>query len=172
MAGVAREGERPGAGEGLPVSDTKPVIEIRLLSDPTYLAGARELVLGLARRLGFGQDVSGRIALAVDEALANVINHGYDRQREKPIWLFIWTHTPTGAPGIRIVIEDEARQIDPETICGRDLDDVKPGGLGVHIIREVMDSAVYEHRPTIGMRLTMTKALSPNPTQAREHANG
>lgn len=154
------------------MNDTKPVMEIRLLSDPTYLAGARELVLGLSRRLGFRQDESGRIALAVDEALANVINHGYCRERDKPIWMFIWTQTQSGAPGLRIVIEDEARQIDPESICGRDLDDIKPGGLGVHIIREVMDSAVYERRPSIGMRLTMTKALSPNSAQTREHANG
>lgn len=154
------------------MSEPTPVVEIRLLSDPSYLAGARELVLGLSRRMGFRQDESGRIALAVDEALANVINHGYDRQRDKPIWMFIWVQTPSGAPGLRIVIEDEARQIDPDCICGRDLDDVKPGGLGVHIIREVMDSAVYERRPSIGMRLTMTKALSSDPSHAREHANG
>lgn len=154
------------------MSDSKPAVEIRLLSDPMYLAGARELVLGLTRRLGFKQDESGRIALAVDEALANVINHGYARALDRPIWMSIWTTTPEGLPGLRITIEDEAKQIDPDSICGRDLDDVKPGGLGVHIIREVMDKAVYERRESVGMRLTMIKALTPKSTHAREHANG
>ena len=154
------------------MSETKPAVEIRLLSDPTYLAGARELVLGLTRRLGFRQDESGRIALAVDEALANVINHGYQRQLGMPIWMFIWPESSPGVPGLRIIVEDEARQIDPESICGRDLDDVKPGGLGVHIIREVMDSVVYERREKVGMRLIMTKALTPKTTNAPEHANG
>jgi anti-sigma regulatory factor (Ser/Thr protein kinase) len=154
------------------VSESKPAVEIRLLSDPTYLAGARELVLGLTRRLGFKQDESGRIALAVDEALANVINHGYERQLDKPIWISIWSHASPGVPGLRIVVEDEAKQIDPDAICGRDLDDVKPGGLGVHIIKEVMDSVVYERREKVGMRLIMTKALTPNSTNAPEHANG
>lgn len=156
----------------MPGATSPAAVELRLLSDPIFLAGARELVLGLTRRLGFRQDESGRIALAVDEALANVINHGYDRQRDKPIWIHVWTQTESGAPGIRIMIEDEARQIDPESICGRDLDDIKPGGLGVHIIREVMDSALYERRPSVGMRLSMCKALKQNTTSATEHANG
>jgi len=152
--------------------NSKPAIEIRLLSDPMYLAGARELVQGLTHRLGFRQDESGRIALAVDEALANVINHGYNRQCDRPIWMSIWSEADDGIPGLRIVVEDEAKQIDPDSICGRDLDDVKPGGLGVHIIREVMDSVVYEHREKVGMRLIMTKALTPKPSTTREHANG
>ena len=58
-----------------------------------------------------------------------------------------------------IVIEDEARQIDPAFIKGRELDDVRPGGLGVHIIREVMDVVEYESRDGVGMRLTLFKQL-------------
>jgi anti-sigma regulatory factor (Ser/Thr protein kinase) len=60
--------------------------------------------------------------------------------------------------GIRIVIEDEAKHIDPDHIKGRDLDEIRPGGLGVHIIREIMDEVVYEQRRPIGMRLTLVKS--------------
>ena len=62
---------------------------------------------------------------------------------------------------LAILIEDEARQVDPGEIKGRALDDVRPGGLGVHIIREVMDTAVYEKRERAGMRLTMVKHQRP-----------
>ncbi len=136
-----------------------PAIELRLMSHPTYLAGARELVSGIARRLGFDDVGSGKIALAVDEALANIINHGYQREPGRPIWIKLWPEAGPGAPGVSIVIEDEARHVDPAKICGRDLEDVKPGGLGVHIIKQVMDVADYSQRDPVGMRLTMVKHL-------------
>jgi hypothetical protein len=49
--------------------------------------------------------------------------------------------------------------VDPTTIKSRDLDEIRPGGLGVHIITEVMDEVRWEKRTDgpIGMRLTMMK---------------
>jgi anti-sigma regulatory factor (Ser/Thr protein kinase) len=70
-------------------------------------------------------------------------------------------NTPDGHPGFTIIVEDRGRQIDPDAIRGRDLDQVRPGGLGVHIIRNVMDEATYARRPDRGMRLTMAKRLTP-----------
>jgi hypothetical protein len=60
---------------------------------------------------------------------------------------------------LKIVIEDEARQVDPDQIKSRELDDIRPGGLGVHIIRQVMDEVTYERREGAGMRLTMAKSV-------------
>ena len=137
-----------------------PHIEIRLVSDPIYLSGARELVSSVSRRLGFDDLQCSKIALAVDEALCNIIRHGYDRAADKPIWIRLWPDTldEAGKPrGLRLQIDDEARQVEPEQLKSRDLDDIRPGGLGVHIIREVMDEVVYSKRDTKGMRLTMTK---------------
>lgn len=144
----------------------RPHIKLELVSDPTYLCGARELVASISRRLGFEDMDCSKIALAVDEALCNVIRHGYQRAMDRPIWISVWplegdAHSPGG---IRIVIEDEARQVEPEKVRSRDLDDVRPGGLGVHIIREVMDEAVYEKRAPVGMRLTMVKR-APRPVE-------
>ena len=69
---------------------TDPHIEIRLISDPIYLSGARELVSSVARRLGFDDLQCSKIALAGDEALCNIIRHGYDRAPDKPIWIRLW----------------------------------------------------------------------------------
>jgi anti-sigma regulatory factor (Ser/Thr protein kinase) len=69
--------------------------------------------------------------------------------------------------GLKVVLEDEARQVDPSKIKSRDLDEIRPGGLGVHIIREVMDEAVYERRDRVGMRLTLVKRRSAAPVAAR-----
>lgn len=135
----------------------KPHIRIEMQSNPQYLAGAREMISGVCRRLGFTEMCTSQIALAVDEALCNVMRHGYDKQLDRPIWVSLWPGSGTDRPEIKIVIEDEAKHVDPCTIKGRNLEDIRPGGLGVHIIREVMDLAQYEQRPGAGMKLTMIK---------------
>lgn len=141
-------------------------IVVEMLSQPRYLSGARDLVAAVAKRLGFTDHDCGQIALAVDEALCNVIRHGYDRRDDEKIWLSIWPAEQESADpraGIKILIEDEAQQVDPEQIQPRDLDEIRPGGLGVYIIREVMDEARFERRPQspVGMRLEMTKWVRP-----------
>lgn len=139
-------------------------VQLRLVSDPNYLSGTRELVAGIAKRLGFGEEACGHIALAVDEALCNIIRHGYDKRRDGPIWLSLWPSADgNGAAGITVVIEDEAKQIDPGQIKGRNLDEIRPGGLGVHIIKEVMDEVRYEKRGAVGMRLTLVKHRAGSP---------
>jgi serine/threonine-protein kinase RsbW len=156
----------------------RPHIRVEMLSNPLYLSGARELVAAVADRLGFSEEACGHIKLAVDEALCNVIRHGYDRRPDGPIWLTLrpvagsCCGAPGDEPGLQIIIEDEARQVEPEQIRSRDLDEVRPGGLGVHIISEVMDDARYEKRDGAGMRLTMFKRLraAPGPAGAAKDA--
>ncbi|MFU8830355.1 MAG: ATP-binding protein, partial [Phycisphaerales bacterium] len=72
-------------------------------------------------------------------------------------------HRPK-AGGIKLVIEDLAQQVDPDDIRSRSLEEVRPGGLGVHIMREIMDEVRFERRAPdetgdrgVGMRLTMIK---------------
>jgi len=130
-----------------------------MVSDPTYLSGARELIASVSRRLGFSEEGCGQIALAVDEALCNVIRHGYEKRKNGPIWISLWPLASDNGtpPGIKIVLEDEAKQVDPSVIKSRDLDEIRPGGLGVHIIKQVMDEVSYEKREKAGMRLTLIK---------------
>jgi serine/threonine-protein kinase RsbW len=136
----------------------RPDIRLELVSDPIYLVGARELVSSVARRLGFSEEGCSQIALALDEALCNVMRHGYERRKDGPIWVSIFPESDNGrVEALRIVVEDEARQVNPEEIKSRDLDEIRPGGLGVHIIRQVMDEVVYEKRQPRGMRLTLVK---------------
>jgi serine/threonine-protein kinase RsbW len=143
-------------------------VAVELRSNPLYLSGMREMVGSIARRLGFSEEACGQMALAVDEALCNVMKHGYGKAHDRPIWIKL---TPIGGVstpdamhkqgnptlGLQIVLEDEAKQVEPGQIKGRNLDEIRPGGLGVHIIHEVMDEVKYEKRGPKGMRLTMVK---------------
>jgi anti-sigma regulatory factor (Ser/Thr protein kinase) len=147
-------------------------IRFEMLSQARYLSSARAMAAAVAERYGFDDCTCGQIALAVDEALSNVIKHGYNREPTGRIWLTI---TPReGARGVEalcITIEDRARQVDVDHIKSRDLDDVRPGGLGVHIIRHLMDEASWEKRPEGGMRLTLIKhrnSTNSAPAEARK----
>lgn len=137
-------------------------VRVELVSNPAYLCAMREMVGVICKRTGFVDAVASKVVLAVDEALANVMNHGYERRQDGRIWISIFRETDalTGkVNGLRIVMEDEGRQVDPCLIKSRNLDDIRPGGLGVHIIKEVMDVVIYERREGRGMRLTLSKRL-------------
>jgi len=148
-------------------SPAAPTLKLEIGSDPNLLCCVRALTNQLALRIGFTDKESGRITLAVDEALCNVINHGYRRKRDGRIWITVW-EVDGAPPAIRIMLEDVGQQVEPATIRSRDLDDIRPGGLGVHIIEQIMDSVIYEKRPEGGMRLTMTKRASSAAADRRE----
>lgn len=160
-----------------------PHLILQVQSNPLFLSGVREMVSNVAKRLGFADESCSQMALAVDEALCNVIRHGYQKAPDKPIWLTLYALGGVGTPdtlaagqpnpvsALKIVIEDEAQQVDLAKIKSRDLDDIRPGGLGVHIIREVMDEVSYEHRKPSGMRLTMVKKrAAAAPAKDEPHA--
>lgn len=153
-----------------PMTDPHADIEIRLLSQPRYLCVARAAIGAAAERLGFDEQQTSLVMLAVDEAVTNIIRHGYDGRPDGPIWIKLSPIESNGRGGVRIVIEDRARQVDPAAIAGRPLEDVRPGGLGVHVIRQVMDEVCYHPRDDGGMRLTMTKWLehAPETTPTQE----
>jgi serine/threonine-protein kinase RsbW len=146
----------PGAAAS--PDSAEPHFRLEMLSQARFLAAARAMISNLAQRLGFNDIQCGQISLAVDEALCNIINHGYGKRADGRIWMNIWI-IESSTPTIKIIIEDRAKQVDPKTIRSRDLDDIRPGGLGVYIIREIMDQVTYEQREGGGMRLTMVKQV-------------
>lgn len=134
--------------------------EIRITSEPANNARVRAAVEAAARRLGFKEKEACSIVLAVDEAITNVIRHGYDGRPGLPIDVTIEPVERAGKVGVEFTICDCAKHVDPCQMKGRDLDDVRPGGLGTHIIRTVMDEVEYMRREPVGMRVCMFKKLS------------
>src|SRR4051812_20580693 len=104
----------------------EPHIEIRLLSQPRYLSVARAAVEAAAVKMGLPHEAS-RITLAVDEALTNVIRHGYGGREDRPIWVKLAPLTVGGRAGMEVLIEDESAPIDLKRIEGRPLDEIRPG---------------------------------------------
>jgi anti-sigma regulatory factor (Ser/Thr protein kinase) len=133
-------------------------VELRVISEPRYLCVVRSAVETFTQRIGFSNEQSGDIVLAVDEALTNVIRHGYKGATNQPIRICLSHHRDGPRDGICIVIEDECDQVDPAKLVGHPLEEVKPGGLGVNIFKQVMDDVQFEPaKGKRGMLLTLCK---------------
>ncbi len=138
---------------------SKKLIELKIKADPFYLCIVRKAVQRTAELVGMNEQDSDSLILAVDEALNNVIQHGYGGVCDQQIIIKLRQITPSRKEptGLEVIIRDFGQQVDPKTINGRDLDDIRPGGLGIHIIRSVMGQVEYTPQPQGGMQLRMIK---------------
>ena len=131
---------------------------LTILSDPANLAQVRVAVETKGKQAGFDKKNCDAMALAVDEALTNVIKHAYGGARDKKIEISIEELNETNNyQGLMIRIRDFGKTVDASKIKGRELTDIRPGGLGVHIMRQVMNEVIYERPPGGGTCLRMIK---------------
>ena len=122
----------------------KRMLELRVQARPAELKTIRDAVRGCVDDCGCNQKSTADIVLAVDEACQNIIRHAYGGLSDGQIVIEI-DHV-----GDKLIfsLTDFAPTIDPETIKPRDLDDVRPGGLGTHFIRHVMDETTFTKPPS------------------------
>ncbi len=122
------------------------LLRMELRSDPEMLCVVRNALAELAAKLGFSEPDCRAVVLAVDEALTNIIRHAYLGDPERTIEAsFRRIHVPgdsKSGDALEIVLEDSG-VTPPEKMCGRALEDVRPGGLGLHFIRESMDTVEF-----------------------------
>ena len=135
-------------------------MDIRILSTACHLPVVRAAMEKVCELAGFDKDTAGQVVLSVDEALANIIRHAYDNAADQPIEISIQVIGPPPERALRVRLRDYGKVVDPAAIRPRDLEDVRPGGLGVHIIRECMDSMEYSPAEGGGTVLTLTKAVA------------
>ncbi len=143
------------AAEAMPDSphnDADFVLDLN--ARPDLLCVVRSTIDAWCHRAGIDRTRADRICLAVDEAVTNIMRHAYDNGPGR-IRMRCTRDTHDKQPMLLIQLEDDGLQVPLDTIRPRDLDDVRPGGIGVHLIQDVADEAVWSHRPTGGTILTL-----------------
>ncbi len=133
----------------------KKSIELRLPSDPRFLCVLRATVAKICTLAGFEQKEGSKIVLAVDEACSNVIKHAYKGENDKEIYLKV----DVNQSGLQINIHDFGISAEMDSIKPRSLSDIRPGGLGVHLIKSVMDKVEYKPDAKRGNQLILKKAI-------------
>jgi len=123
------------------------IVEIELPSKTKHLHAIRMLTQTLAQSMGFGTNDSEKTALAVEEALSNVIEHAYHGEEGRKM---------------RVIYEMERDKFTVRILHNGDqmdsasfpLDDLahyhrqkKKGGLGILIMKKCMDEVTYKSGP-------------------------
>jgi anti-sigma regulatory factor (Ser/Thr protein kinase) len=135
----------------------------RQIADSEFQAKAdqltllRELVRDCLKKEDCEQDFIQRMVLAVNEASMNIIQHAYKNQDKGIFRVTIYTD----GKELTFCLTDFAPTVDKNVIKSRDLDDIRPGGLGVHFINELMDQVDYLETPNMeyGNILQMKKQI-------------
>ena len=111
-----------------------------------HLAEVRDFVAAHAKNIGLSDKDISEIRLAVDEAYTNIIKHAYNNHGTEKVNIEIGSD----AQKLWISLIDEGESFDPKTYSEPDLmqriKDKKRGGMGVYLIRKVMDQVQYNRK--------------------------
>ena len=116
----------------------------------------REFAGQAAGDIGMDETEVCAVQMAVDEACSNIIEHAYREQGGE-----IEVTCDCRDDVLTITLRDHGEPFDPSSVpepdltC--DLDERKVGGLGVYLMRQLMDEVKYEQHSDTGNVLVLVK---------------
>jgi serine/threonine-protein kinase RsbW len=128
--------------------------KLEFTSHTANLALMRNFLRKFLARHPFSEKQRTLMVLGVDEACTNVIRHAYDLRDDQPIALSVEALSTC----VRMRLRDYGEQTPANEMRGRAHNQVKPGGLGLHLIRNAFDKVDYILKPR-GTELVLTKNL-------------
>lgn len=132
---------------------------LQVPSSTENLALIREFVGSAAMQAGLDEKEIAKLELAVDEACANVIEHAYGHDVSKEVIV----RATVGDDQLSIDIEDTGHGFDPEAVNQEELEKLiskrRTGGLGMRLMKTLMDEVHYEIEPGKKNALHMMKRL-------------
>lgn len=132
---------------------------IKVESRTERLIAVRDFVSEAARTFGFGDEDISKIALAVDEACTNIIKHAYRSDPTKTIQVNVSADNGTFVVAIR----DEGVRFNPVQVQPPDMKEYlthfRRGGLGVYLMKSLMDKVEYAVVPGNANEVRLIKYL-------------
>jgi len=136
--------------------DGDPVARLRVPANGASLKLVRRMVREAAEACGCSEACWRDIVIAVDEACQNVIRHAYGEREQGDLVVDVRREGDV----VAINVVDFAPPVDTAAIRPRPLEELRPGGLGTHFIKECMDRIEFrEPPPGAGNRLWMAKTI-------------
>lgn len=134
-------------------NEKRDSIRLEVKSHPRYLSLIRSVTFALAKIAGFTDDDAKDLKLVMDEACTNIIKHSYHYDYTKPIVINFYLNSNE----FEVLIQDFGEKVDPSKIKSRKMDVVRPGGLGVYIMKKLADVMEYDPAGCDGPRLRLIK---------------
>ena len=131
-------------------------IEISLANDAAEIAGVAARVDEFCEARDISPAVAYAVNLAIDELLTNTISYGYGDDEVHRIDITLGFE----AGALVVVIADDSAAFDPTQVQEPDtaapLDEREAGGLGLHLVTQMMDGFEYRHEDGRNI-VTLTK---------------
>lgn len=140
-------------------------LTLEINSKTELLTDVRKFVSDAAKRFGFLEDDVSKIELAVDEACTNIIKHAYRYDPDGKIKITISRlFSDDQLKKFVIRIFDNGLSFDSSTYPLPDMKEyfkrLKPGGLGIVLMKKLMDEVEYDIKPGISNSIQLVKYLS------------
>ena len=139
---------------------TQKKYQLKIPSQSDNLSLIRDVVTKIASRMGFDTDEASKIELAVDEACTNVIKHAYANNSDQMIEISI----KIDQEKLIIIVADNGKGFNPDKIKFPDLNESikkgRQGGLGLCLIKTLMDKVEFEIKPGSKNQVKMIKYIS------------
>ncbi|MBV9233187.1 MAG: ATP-binding protein [Candidatus Eremiobacteraeota bacterium] len=134
------------------------LVELRVPCRPEWVALARLAAATVANRLNITLEEIEDVKLAVAEACTAVIQHSGHGA-------FIELTCEALSDALRVRVHDSGRHGTPAGDGGpaMSFDEARVAGLGIFLIRTLMDEVSYDVHPQLGTDLLMIKRLAPTP---------
>jgi serine/threonine-protein kinase RsbW len=133
----ARGGTSPKAGA------PRPALVLTVPSETSFLGLIREVTRKMAETAGFDLGTADKLALAVDEAATNVIEHAYAGAPDREVEIRLEDR----GPEFEVEVVDSGNTVDPRSVPDVDLrryvSERRTGGLGMHLMEKIMDSVTF-----------------------------
>ncbi len=129
----------------------------RVQASRKHLAPIEQKIKAFALSEDWPVDLVFKIHLVIEEIGINIIEHGYANDESKAFDIVL----ESGEEVVTIQFVDEARPFDPlndtpEPDLEAGLEDRQIGGLGIHLVREMMDEVSYARVDNLN-KLTLWK---------------
>ena len=113
------------------------------MSQTEKLKSVRDFVAEAASTFGFDEETVNKISIAVDEACTNIIKHSYDYATNGSIDITLKMREDK----FEIIISHDGKSFDPDSVAQPDMKEYlthyRRGGLGMHLMRSLMDRVEY-----------------------------
>ena len=117
---------------------------IILANDISEISRLYEFVEEVGNDFELSPDIVFNLNLVLEEAVVNIINYAYPKEEHESIYLSARMHEGS----IVLVLTDTGKEFDPTAAPEADVtlsaDDRQIGGLGIFLIRQIMNEVKYE----------------------------
>jgi sigma-B regulation protein RsbU (phosphoserine phosphatase) len=131
---------------GEPRGRSMNVLELSIANDPKEIARVNGEFKGFAEEAGLPTKLRRQMQMVFDELLSNVISYGYEDAGAHTIELRVEAR----GGRLAVIVEDDGKPFNPFTMEAPDtelgIEERAIGGLGIHLVRNVMDHVSYQRR--------------------------